>query len=258
MSNIDAPTSPSDEIQRIAHIRFRLAGMEKYHMSFKEKWSIHAKTQLENTIKVPIEVEILIAFIMDHMHINVGEINVDQFKRRAKQQATSLPYSILVSMLCVWASCPLFRPLDKTVRAHGMITLDTKTDKDASALKKAKGTQNMTQPPTPMPSSTTEGQYQVAKVLASTPTDLLKITQMAQAHESQIVKLAKVIPYMIQQVIKKAMQPATDNLRGLYATVEVLENDMIALRKDVATLTRPPPTSNLTPPEPAAVTPQFE
>ncbi|MCD9641081.1 hypothetical protein HAX54_026953 [Datura stramonium] len=43
---------------------------------------------------------------------------------------------------------------------------------------------------------------------------------MAQALESQIVKLSKAIPAMIQQSIKKAMQPARDKLRGLCATVE--------------------------------------
>ncbi|MCE0482039.1 hypothetical protein HAX54_040373 [Datura stramonium] len=68
-------------------------------------------------------------------------------------------------------------------------------------------------------------------------------------------KLEKAIPSMIQQAIKKAMQPARDKLRGLCTTIEVLENDVIALRKDVATLIGPPPTSNPTPPEPAAVTP---
>ncbi|MCE3052480.1 hypothetical protein HAX54_052730 [Datura stramonium] len=56
------------------------------------------------------------------------------------------------------------------------------------------------------------------------PNDLLKIAQMAQEHESHIVKLSKAIPSMIQQAIKKAMQPTRDTLRGLCATVEVLEN----------------------------------
>ncbi|MCD9642484.1 hypothetical protein HAX54_029322, partial [Datura stramonium] len=36
----------------------------------------------QNTTEVPIEVVILIACIMDHVHINVGEIIADQFKRR--------------------------------------------------------------------------------------------------------------------------------------------------------------------------------
>ncbi|MCD7459899.1 hypothetical protein HAX54_042216, partial [Datura stramonium] len=47
MSNIDAPSLPSDEAQRIAHIRFGLDGMEEYYVSFKEKRSIHVETQFE-------------------------------------------------------------------------------------------------------------------------------------------------------------------------------------------------------------------
>ncbi|MCD9638847.1 hypothetical protein HAX54_023007, partial [Datura stramonium] len=120
------------------------------------------------------------------------------------------------------ASCPLFRPLDKTVRADGVITLDTTTYKDAPALKWAKGTENKTQPPPSMPSSTTGGQFQAVEVPTSTPTDFLIIAQMAQAHESHIVKLAKAIPSMIQQAIKKDMQPTRDKYRGLCATVKVL------------------------------------
>ncbi|MCD9560679.1 hypothetical protein HAX54_019422 [Datura stramonium] len=70
-------------------------------------------------------------------------------------------------------------PLDKTVGADNVITLDTKTDKDAPALMRAKGTKNKTQSPPSMPSSTPEGQFQEAEAPATTPTDLLKITQMA-------------------------------------------------------------------------------
>ncbi|MCD9559641.1 hypothetical protein HAX54_017772 [Datura stramonium] len=63
---------------------------------------------------------------------------------------------------------------------------------------------------------------------------------------------------MIQQATKKAIQPARDKLRGLCATIEVLENDVISLRKDVATLTVSPPASNLILPEPPAMTSQPE
>ncbi|MCE3050101.1 hypothetical protein HAX54_046466, partial [Datura stramonium] len=77
---------------------------------------------------------------------------------------------------------------------------------------------------------------------------------MAQVHESQIMKLAKAIPSMIQQTIKKAMQTAREKLRGLCAIVEVLENEVITLRKDMDTLTVPPPASNPTHPEPTIVT----
>ncbi|MCD9638308.1 hypothetical protein HAX54_022183 [Datura stramonium] len=49
-----------------------------------------------NTSKVPIEVFILLACLMDHVHINVEEIIVDQFKWKAKQQATAFPFPNLV------------------------------------------------------------------------------------------------------------------------------------------------------------------
>ncbi|MCD9637768.1 hypothetical protein HAX54_021237 [Datura stramonium] len=178
---------------------------------------------------------------------------IDQFKRRAKQQATSLPYPSLVIMLCPRASCSLFRPLDKTMWAEGVIALDAKTSKDAPALKRPKGMENMTQPTPSMLSSTTDGQFQVAAVTASTPISLFNIAQMAQTRESQIVKLVKDIHSMIQQAIKKAMQPARDKLRDLCATVKVLESDVIDLRKDVATLMGPPSASNPNPPKTAAV-----
>ncbi|MCD7463834.1 hypothetical protein HAX54_051512 [Datura stramonium] len=58
-------------------------------------------------------------------------------------------------------------------------------------------TKNRTKPLPYMPSSTPEGQFQAADAPATTPPDLLKIAQMAQVHESQIVKLAKAIPSMI-------------------------------------------------------------
>ncbi|MCE3052450.1 hypothetical protein HAX54_052675 [Datura stramonium] len=98
--------------------------------------------------------------------------------------------------------------LHKTVWADGAITLDTKTDKDALALKQAKGTKNKTQLLPSMLSNKTEAQFQAVEVPASILIVLFKIAQMAQVHESQIVKLAKAIPSMIQQAIKKAMQPA--------------------------------------------------
>ncbi|MCE3049846.1 hypothetical protein HAX54_045927 [Datura stramonium] len=61
-----------------------------------------------------------------------------------------------------------------------------------------------------------------------------------------------------EQALKIAMRPTIDKLRGLCATVEVLETEVITLRKDMATLTRPPPARKPTPLEPAAVTSQPE
>ncbi|MCE0481946.1 hypothetical protein HAX54_040159 [Datura stramonium] len=90
--------------------------------------------------------------------------------------------------------------------------------------------ENRTQPLPYMLYSTTDGQFQTAVVPTSKPTDLLKIAQMAQV----------------------------DKLKGLCATVEVLESDVICLRKDVATLMVSPLFSNPNLPEPVAVTSQLE
>ncbi|MCE3049952.1 hypothetical protein HAX54_046195 [Datura stramonium] len=103
----------------------------------------------------------------------------DQYERRAKQQAISLPYPSLVSTLCVWDSCPLFWSLDKTGRADNIITFATKTDKDSPAMKRAKGIENRTLPPPSVPSNMPAGQFQVVAVPTTTPPDLLKLAQMA-------------------------------------------------------------------------------
>ncbi|MCD7456274.1 hypothetical protein HAX54_031078 [Datura stramonium] len=108
----------------------------------------------QNKTEVPIEVSILMSCIMDHVHINVGELTVEQFKQRDKQQGTSLSYPSHLSMLYVRAAIPLFKPLDKTVRAENVITLATKTDKDSPAMKPTKSIENRTPPP-PLASSNT-------------------------------------------------------------------------------------------------------
>ncbi|MCD7449061.1 hypothetical protein HAX54_048959, partial [Datura stramonium] len=157
-----------------------------------------------------------------------------------------------MSMLCVRASCPLFRSLHKLVRADGVITLATKTNKDAPTMNQEKGTENRTPPPPSMPSNTPAGQFQAAVAPTTTP-DFLKLAQMVQVHESQLMNLAKPIPSMIQQAIKKAMQPSREKTKGLCTTVEVLQNEVVTLRKEVATLTGPPYASNPTPLEPTAM-----
>ncbi|MCD7454011.1 hypothetical protein HAX54_023207 [Datura stramonium] len=60
-----------------------------------------------------------------------------EFRRIAKQQATTFPFPNLVSMLSMRAACPLLRSLDKTIQVHGVITLATKTDKEAPMIKRA-------------------------------------------------------------------------------------------------------------------------
>ncbi|MCE0482117.1 hypothetical protein HAX54_040519, partial [Datura stramonium] len=102
----------------------------------------------KNTTHVPIEVAMLIACIMEGKHINVGKVIVDKFKQKARQKDTSIPYPILISLLYLQSNCMLFRPLDKTKRAEGVITLATKRDKDAPFSKRPKLTLG---PNTPLP-----------------------------------------------------------------------------------------------------------
>ncbi|MCD7462779.1 hypothetical protein HAX54_049344 [Datura stramonium] len=59
---------------------------------------------------------------------------------------------------------------------------------------------------------------------------------------------------VMNKTSRKPIQPARDKLKVLCTKIEVLENEVITLRKDVATLTRPPTASNPTPPEPTTVT----
>ncbi|MCD9560543.1 hypothetical protein HAX54_019240 [Datura stramonium] len=120
----------------------------------------------------------------------------------------------------------------RIVRADGVIILDTKTDKDAPSMKRAKCTMSKTPPPHSASSTTSTTQFHLAVAPTPTPPDLLKIAQRAQVHESQLVKLAKAIPSMIQIAIKKAMQPAKDKLKSLCSTVEVLKSKVISLRQE--------------------------
>ncbi|MCD9640657.1 hypothetical protein HAX54_026105, partial [Datura stramonium] len=125
-------------------------------------------------------------------------------------------------------------------------------------MKRAKGTENRTPPPPLAPSNTPAGQFHAAGAPTTTPPYLIKLAQMAQVHESQLMKLARIIPSMIQQAIRKTMQPARDKLKGLCTTIEVLEIEVVSLRKEVATLTGTSYTRNLTPLEPAVVPSQPE
>ncbi|MCD7462349.1 hypothetical protein HAX54_048307 [Datura stramonium] len=127
-------------------------------------------------------------------------------------------------MLCLRAECPLWRSFDKTIQAHGVITLDAKTDKEAQMINRARYTRHMT-PQSPVTSS------HIATALAnasapqvSPPLNLLNIAQRENMHENQFVRLAKAIPSMIQSALKKALQPAKDMLTHLCSKVDVLEN----------------------------------
>ncbi|MCD7462783.1 hypothetical protein HAX54_049357 [Datura stramonium] len=169
----------------------------------------------ENTSEVPIKVSILLSCIMDHVHINVGEIIADQFKWKAKQQDTSLPFPNLVSMLCMWAACPLLWPLDRTVKANSVITLATKIDKEAPVMKRAKYTGTMTPPSSS--ASTHNATTPLHTIESQNPPlpELLNIAQRAKMNENQLVRLAKALPSMIQGAIKKALQPAKDKYQPM-------------------------------------------
>ncbi|MCE3050609.1 hypothetical protein HAX54_047666, partial [Datura stramonium] len=112
-----------------------------------------------------------------------------------------------------------------TVKADSVITLATKTDKDAPVLKREN----------------------------PTPPDFLNIAQSDKMLESRLVRLAKAIPSMIQLAIKTALQPAKDKLTSLCSTVEVLESEVGTFRKEVSALSAPPSTGHPTPREPAAM-----
>ncbi|MCD7470763.1 hypothetical protein HAX54_010873 [Datura stramonium] len=120
-------------------------------------------------------------------------------------------------------------------------------------MKRAKSTENRTPPPPSIPSHISAGQFHTDAVLTPSPPDLLKLAQRAQVHEIQLVNLTKVVLSMIQPAIKKAMQPARDKLKGLCTTFELLEGEVITLRKEVAALSGPPTTSNPIPAELAVV-----
>ncbi|MCE3216161.1 hypothetical protein HAX54_005154 [Datura stramonium] len=190
-----------------------------------------------NTSEVPIEVAILLACIMKHVHINVGEIIVDQFRRKAKQQATALPFPSLVSMLCLRVECPLWRSLDKTIQVHGVINLYTKTNKKAPMIKRARYAGNMT-PPSPVASPhIATAPANAGTSQTSPPQDLLNIAQREKIQENQLVRLAKAISSMIQSALKKALQPAKDKLTHLCSKVDVLESEVTTLQQEMATFT---------------------
>ncbi|MCD9644211.1 hypothetical protein HAX54_032359 [Datura stramonium] len=108
------------------------------------------------------------------------------------------------------------------VCVDGMITLATKIDNDAPSMKRAKCTTRKTSPPPSASSTTSTTEFHPVVVPDPTPSNLLKIAQRAQVHESQLLKIAKSIPSMIQTAIKKVVQPAMDKLKSLCSTVEVL------------------------------------
>ncbi|MCD9639285.1 hypothetical protein HAX54_023710, partial [Datura stramonium] len=150
-------------------------------------------------------------------------------------------------------ACPLFRPLDKTVRANYVIILSSKTNKDAPVMMRGKSTENRTPPPPSAPFNTSPTQFHTTAAPTPTPPNLLKFSQRAQVHESQLVKLANTIPYMIQLSIQKPCNLREISWKAYAVPVEVIKNEVITLRKEVVALSGPLSTNNLIPPKPIAV-----
>ncbi|MCD7472161.1 hypothetical protein HAX54_013166, partial [Datura stramonium] len=105
-------------------------------------------------------------------------------------------------------ACPLFRPLDRTVWADSVITLASKTDKDAPAMKRAKCTENRTPPPPSASSYTSTVQLDIATVPTPTPPDLLNVAQKAQ---SEVCTLRK-------KVAALSGPPSTSNQIQTYSS----------------------------------------
>ncbi|MCD7450429.1 hypothetical protein HAX54_006222 [Datura stramonium] len=95
------------------------------------------------------------------------------------------------------ATCPLFWPFHRMVQANSVITLSTKTDKEAQAMKREKYTRTMTLPSSSASTLTTAAPLHTSEPHNSPPPDLLNIAQRDKMHENQLVRLAKALPSMI-------------------------------------------------------------
>ncbi|MCD7452453.1 hypothetical protein HAX54_016627 [Datura stramonium] len=205
--------------------------MEEYYVEFKEKLSIHAEAQFEvDSLKN--------AFpdIYDHIGIVTWVHSPYLLTYIFKNWCgNSMLYTgpgnsssgTRAAQIHFHSNHRFGRGGYRTVRADGMITLATNTNKDSPAMKRAKCTTRKTSPPPLASSTTSTAQFHPTIVHAPTPSDFLNIAQRAQEHESRVLNLAKAIPSMIQNAIKKVLQPAKDKLKSLCSTVEVLENEAI-------------------------------
>ncbi|MCE3050756.1 hypothetical protein HAX54_048025 [Datura stramonium] len=63
---------------------------------------------------------------------------------------------------------------------------------------------------------------------------LIQMKSQAAGHRVAVFQPPKAIPSMIQIAIKKSMKPAKDKLKSLCSIVEVLESEVISLRREVA------------------------
>ncbi|MCD9645108.1 hypothetical protein HAX54_033784 [Datura stramonium] len=186
----------------------------------------------QNTSELPIKVVILLVCIMEHVHINVGEIIANQFRKKAKQQATTLPFPTFVCILCLRAECPLLHSLDNAIRVHRVITLDTKIDKEALMIKWERYRGNMT-PASPLasshiassPANTDESQ-------TSPPPGLLNIAQMEMIHENQLQEVAILTvstnqltpfgPVVVPPQVEAPRSPLDDLWVGYHSNADIM------------------------------------
>ncbi|MCE3051270.1 hypothetical protein HAX54_049307, partial [Datura stramonium] len=98
-------------------------------------------------------------------------------------------------------------------------------DKDGPAFKRPKLTSGLSDPFPSMMSGDASIPPIADRHVSSPASGLLKMAQVAHSHNAQLLKLAKTIPPMIQQAIKKAMKPMVDKLGSLCAGVDVLEGE---------------------------------
>ncbi|MCD7451600.1 hypothetical protein HAX54_012761, partial [Datura stramonium] len=95
------------------------------------------------------------------------------------QNTSKVPIEVVILLACIM------------YHANSVITLATKTDKDASVMTRAKYTGTKTPPPPSASTHTSVAPLHTNEFHSPTPPDLLNITQRAKMHESQLVRLAK-------------------------------------------------------------------
>ncbi|MCD9559036.1 hypothetical protein HAX54_016762, partial [Datura stramonium] len=138
-------------------------------------------------------------------------------------------------MLCLRVECPLLRSLDKTIRVHGVITLETKIDKEAPMIKRARYIGNMT-PPSPVaspyiataPSNAGESQ-------TSPPPDLLNIPPREKMHKNQKQEVATLTASTNQPTfcgyevvlpqVKTPISPLDDWWVGYHSNADIVSDE---------------------------------
>ncbi|MCE5165658.1 hypothetical protein HAX54_011387 [Datura stramonium] len=95
-------------------------------------------TPLKNDNEVSLARAILIACIMEGIHISVEDIISIEMKDRARQAHTSLPFLVLVMNLCRAAGVPKIERIDKNILSNQVIDITKIQDDMNPKLKKRK------------------------------------------------------------------------------------------------------------------------